>query len=527
MSRIRNLSIIFLCLFSLSICNAQTQKPRPKLVVTIVVDQFRYDYLTRFRAEYRGGIARMVKNGAVFTDARYPQFPTVTAVGHSTLLTGATPSVSGIVSNEWFDRAVKHGPVTSVSDDATHLLGGVPSAKGASPARLLVSTVGDELKMAGRDSRVIGISLKDRGAILPAGHMADAAYWFDSKSGNFVSSDYYMQDLPTWVKTVNQGQPVSKYKNAEWSSLHAQQGEKPFCSMAAGTDVRPCDGIENTPFGNELVEEFAEKVIVNEHLGEHKSTDVLAVSFSANDYVGHLLGPDSPEVHDLSLRTDLLLGKLIDFISQRVGDGNTLFVFTADHGVAPVPTVNNARRMPGAYLKDSDYASPISARLAEKFGPGDWFIYNAYGFFYLNYDTAARNKAELAEVRRYAAEIARGLPFIARVFTREDLLNGNAAADSVGRSMQLGFYASRSSDLILLPEPYCMFFTAPGTTHATPYGYDTHVPLIFYGAGIKKGLHYQPVAINDVAPTLAAILEVETPSGSSGRILSEVIEQGH
>jgi hypothetical protein len=179
--------------------------------------------------------------------------------------------------------------------------------------------------------------------------------------------------------------------------------------------------------------------------------------------------------------------------------------------------------MPGAYLKDSEYALRISEALSKKFGPGDWFIYNAYGFFYLNDDTVARNKAEPAEVRRYAAETARGLPFIARVFTREDFLNGNAA-DSVGRSMHLGFYASRSSDLVLLPEPYCMFFTAPGTTHATPYGYDNHVPLIFYGAGIRKGTHYQPVAINDVAPTLAAILEVETPSGSSGRILSEIIE---
>jgi len=524
MSRIRNLTVILLCLFSLSFSNAQTGKPRPKLVVTIVVDQFRYDYLTRFRAEYHGGIARLLENGAVFTDARYPQFPTVTAVGHSTLLTGATPSVSGIVSNEWFDRAVKHGPVTSVSDDATHLLGGAPAAQGSSPARLLVSTVGDELKMAGRDSKVIGISMKDRSAILPAGHMADAAYWFDTDSKHFVSSDYYMKDLPEWVKTVNSDRPIAQYMGAVWSALTAKPGDKPFCSMTAGTGMRFCEGIENTPFGNELVEAFAEKAIVNEHLGEHKGTDVLAISFSANDYVGHAMGPDSPEVHDLSLRTDLLLGKLIDFISQRVGDGNTLFVFTADHGVAPVPAVNTARKMPGAYLKDSDYASRLSVRLAEKFGPGDWFIYNAYGFFYLDDDTVARNKAEPAEVRRYAAEIARGLPHIARVFTREDFLNGTAAADSVGRSMQLGFYASRSSDLILLPEPYCMFFTAPGTTHATPYGYDTHVPLIFYGTGVKKGTHFQPVAINDVAPTLAAILEVETPSGSSGRILSEVFE---
>jgi len=514
------LSVILLLMLPLA--HAQTGKPRPKLVVTIVVDQFRYDYLTRFRAEYHGGIARLLDNGAVFVDARYLHYPTVTAIGHSTLMSGATPSVSGIIGNEWYDRTAKHS-VTSVSDEGAHLLGG-PEVMGSSPARLLVSTVGDELKMAGRESTVIGISMKDRSAILPAGHMADAAYWFHSKSGIFVSSDYYMKDLPAWVKAVNEGQPIAKYKSAVWSGVHAKPGEKPFCAMTEGGGVRPCGAIENTPFGNELVEDFAEKAIANEHLGEHKGTDVLALSFSSNDYVGHGLGPDSPEVHDISIRTDQLLGKLLDFIKARLGDGNTLFVFTADHGVAPVPTVNNARKMPGAYLDSADYARRISAELAKKFGPGDWFLYSHDGFLYLNDITVDANKADRAEVRRYAAEVARGLPHIARAFTREDLLRGNAMADSVGRAIQVGFYTARSGDVFLLPEPYCFFGAAPGTTHATPYSYDNHVPLIFYGFGIRKGVHYGPVTINDVAPTLAAILEVETPSGSSGRILPEVMQ---
>jgi len=505
---------------------AQDVKPdtkKPKLVLLVVVDQFRYDYLLRFRQDYHGGIARLLNNGAVFADARYPQFPTVTAVGHSTIMSGAAPSVSGIVSNEWFDRGTDES-VTSVSDKSTVLLGGTPGMKGSSPRRLLVSTVGDELKMAGRGGKVIGISIKDRSAIMPAGHMADAAYWFDNDSNHFVTSDYYMKKLPAWVSKVNDDRPIFKYLGMDWTPVNAKPGDKPFCSLKAGTEVRFCGTIEHTPFGNELLEDFAEKAIEQEQLGSHGETDVLSLSFSANDYVGHDLGPDAPEVRDISIRTDQLLGRLLDFINTRVGEGNTLVVFTADHGVAPAPNVNNARKMPGGWLSISDYSAKIGAQLSEKFGKGDWFRFDAYGFLYLNYATVTKNNADRAEVRRFAAEVARGLPHIARVATRDDLLHGNDSADSVGRAMQLGFYGPRSADLELLPEPYYIFGTAPGTTHANPYSYDNHVPLIFYGTGIHPGVYYGRVAINDIAPTLAAILGVETPSGSSGRILPEIMK---
>jgi predicted AlkP superfamily pyrophosphatase or phosphodiesterase len=515
--------LLFLFLFAITKSPAQQKPKKPKLILAVVVDQFRYDYLLRFRADYHGGIARLLSQGAVFADARYIHYPTVTAVGHSTFMSGATPSVSGIVSNEWFDRE-SDGPVTSVSDKSTLLLGGVPGAKGSSPRRLLVSTVGDELKMSGQLAKVIGISIKDRSAILPAGHMADAAYWFDNDSQHFVTSDYYMKQLPVWVAKVNADRPTYKYLGVDWSALDSKLGDKPFCSMKAGGNVRWCGAIENTPFGNELLEEFAEKAIEQEQLGSHNGTDVLALSFSSNDYVGHELGPDAPEVRDISRRTDLLLGKLLDFINAHIGAGNTLVVFTADHGVAPVPKVNNDRKMPGGWLSASEYSGKIGAQLAQKFGPGEWFRYDSYGQLYLNYATGLKNNAAAEAVRRFAAGIARGLPHIARVFTRDDLLRPRAAVDSVGRAVQLGFYGPRSADLILVPEPYYMFFSAPGTTHATPYSYDNHVPLIFYGPGIRAGLHYEAVTINDVAPTLAAILGVETPSGASGKILAEILE---
>jgi predicted AlkP superfamily pyrophosphatase or phosphodiesterase len=502
---------------------AQTPAKKPKLVLALVVDQFRYDYLLRFHDDYRGGFARLLSEGAVFADARYMHYPTVTAVGHSTFLSGATPSISGIINNAWLDRTTNKS-VTSVSDQSTELVGGAPGAQGSSPNRLLVSTIGDELKMSGRASHVIGISMKDRSAILPVGHMADAAYWFDPDSQHFITSTYYMKQLPAWAAKVNADRPAFKYLGARWSALDAKPGDKPFCTLTAGAEIRYCEGIEYTPFGNELIEDFAEKAIQEEKLGSHEGTDLLALSFSANDYVGHQRGPDSPEVRDIARRTDLLLGKLLDFINSHVGAGNTLVVFTADHGVAPVPKVNNDRKMPGGWLTASEYSSKIGEQLSAKFGNGDWFSYNSDGFLYLNYATADKNNANRAEVRQFAADVARGLPHIARVFTRDDLLHGQASADWPGRAVQLGFYGPRSADLVLLPEPYYMFSSPPGTTHVTPYSYDNHVPLIFYGPGIRAGMRYEAATVNDVAPTLAAILGVETPSGSVGRILSEILE---
>src|SRR5258708_2087638 len=520
MKQIRRVCSVLLLLFCFVPCFAVPKKP--KLVVAVVVDQFRYDYLLRFRADYHSGLASLLNQGAVFTDAHYIHFPTVTAVGHSTFLSGATPSVSGIIGNEWYDRATGRS-VTSVSDDTTRLLGGGPGATGASPNRMLVSAIGDELKMARPGSKVIGISIKDRGAILTAGHMADGAYWFDNDSNHFVTSSYYMKDLPEWVKKVNQDRPVYKYLGAEWKALDARPGDKPFCTMTAGAEIKFCGSIEATPFGNELLEDFAEKAIISEQLGVREDTDILALSLSSNDYVGHAVGPDAPEVRDMAIRTDLLLGKLLDFIDARLGAGNTLVVFTSDHGVAPVPEVNQARKMPGGRLDSAMISRALSAALSAKFGLGDWFVFDTYGFLYLNYETVKKKNADPAEVRRYAAEVARGLPHVARVYTRDELLRGEAANDWPGRALQSGFYGPRSGDLVVLPEPYYMF-SATGTTHMAPYSYDSHVPLIFYGAGVRAGVYHDAVTMNDAAPTLAAILQVETPSGSSGRILSVVLQ---
>lgn len=508
---------LILCAFSASSSGADGK--RPKLLLAIVIDQFRYDYLLRFRADYTSGLARLLEHGAVLTDAHLRHIPTVTAIGHSTFLSGATPSLSGIVGNEWFERDSKRS-VTSVQDDGEQEVGGVPGKMAASPRRMLVSTIPDEIKMSGQHTKTIGISIKDRSAILPAGHMADAAYWFENDSNTWVTSTYYRKELPEWVAEVNATRPVSKFFGQSWLPL---EGGTPFCSMVAGGDIRFCGALEATPWGNELIESLAERAIAGEQLGKHDGTDVLAISFSSNDYVGHAVGPDAPEVRDISIRTDRLLGKFLDYVDSQVGLSNTILVLTADHGVAPVPEVNQGRKMPGGRLANTNIPQVLTQALTAKYGPGKW-LDSAGMSVYLNQELIAGKKLNPAEVEEVAATALRKVAHIFRVYTRHQLMNGQVSPDAVSRAAENGFYSQRSGDLLIIPEAYYLFEQAPGTSHGLPFNYDTHVPLIFFGAGIKPGYYRMPVAANDIAPTLADLLGIEQPSGSIGRVLSEILQ---
>ena len=519
----RKLQIILSFLITSALWAASPEPPRkPRLVLAIVVDQFRYDYLLRFRGEYHSGLVRLLEKGAVFSDAHYLHAATVTAVGHSTFLSGAPPSVSGIIANEWYDRETG-ATVTSVSDPTTKVVGGIPNARGSSPRRLLVSTVPDEVKMQGAESKTIGVSIKDRSAILPAGHMADAAYWYDSESSNWVTSTYYRPDLPEWVKKLNAEHPSRRFISAQWLPFDAKdESAPPFCTMVPGTSVRPCGRLEATPWANEMIEDFAERAVAAENLGHHTGVDFLTVSFSANDYVGHAVGPDDPAVRDISIRTDRLLGKLIDFVEQQAGAGNTLVVLAADHGVAPVPEVNQKRHMPGGRLDGQAVKSQIADALSKRFGPGAWLIpASSVTMPYLNLKLVSSLKLNLAEVERVAADAAAGAEHIARVYTAQELRSGAVQQDAIGRAFSLSYYGPRSGDLFILQEPYYLF-DATGTTHGTPYVYDTQVPVLFWGPGIKPGTYSGSIAVNDIAATLAALLGTAQPSGSMGRVLSEM-----
>jgi len=500
-------------------CLTAANTKKPKLVVAIVIDQFRYDYLTRFRAEYKAGFERLLTQGAVFTDARYIHFPTVTAAGHSTFLSGATPSVSGIVGNEWFDRD-EGKRVTAAGDAATQLLGGAdPAATGASPRRLLVSTIGDEIKMAdGGKAKVIGISLKERAAVLPVGHMANGAFWFDNPSRGFVSSTYYFPELPGWVKEFNAAHPGDKHLGETW--LNHKMPEDP-AEYYGDSNKSP---FTTSPFGNEIVELLAERALEAEQLGRHETSDVLAVSFSSNDIVGHEYGPYSPEVHDITLQTDRLLEKLFLAIDRQVGLKDTLIVLTADHGVAPTAQESADHHMPGGRMPAATVKAAILNALVPRFGEGNWILGMYDLFVYLNRDLMAAKKLDPAEVDRVAAQGLYQVDHVARVYTREQLSSGSVVADDMSRRVMNGYNLRRGADLEIMPEPYWTIGSS-NAAHATTYSYDNHVPVIFLGPGILAGEYNESIAVNDIAPTLAAILHVETPSGSVGRALTEMLER--
>lgn len=512
---------------------AQAQAPilateRPTLVLAIVVDQMRYDYLTRFGAGFDGGLKRLIEEGAVFTNANYEAAPTVTAVGHSTILSGATPSVSGIADNTWYERREGKN-VQSITDESVTLLGGLeqaladgivaaPADIGASPKRLLVSTIGDELKIAGKGGKVFGVSLKDRSAILPVGRSADGAFWFDGRSGNFVSSTWYFPELPAWAAAFNAAKPADAFAGQEWMGT---------VMPPAGQDLYGT--LDTSPFADQLVLDFALDLMAAEDLGTDAQTDLLSVSFSAMDYVGHATGPDTPQMHEMVLSIDAKVGALLDAAEARAGKGKVLVVFTADHGVAPVPEENVAKKLPGGRYSVPAERAAVEAALSAAFGEGSYIEGSSYLGLYLKQAPLADKHIDAAAMQRVAAEALRRLPQVARVYTRSELESGLiGAGDRIDQRVRNGFNTQHSGDLIVIHEPNWLGGgggPGGGTTHGSPYAYDTHVPLVFWGpeALVKPGLYNGAAAVHDIAPTLATMLGIAMPSGAVGRTLAEIL----
>jgi predicted AlkP superfamily pyrophosphatase or phosphodiesterase len=544
--------------------SAAQKQQRPRLVLLIVVDQFRYDYLQRFNDLFvPNGLKRLMNDGASWTQANYDHMPTYTAPGHATLMTGAWPAETGIIGNDWPDRDGGRF-VTSVSDTTAVLFGGEENEIASSPRRLMASTLGDELRLQTNDrSKVIGVSIKDRSAILPAGRHANAAYWFNQRTGRMVSSNYYFNQMPAWVTSFNDSRPADKFFGARWERLLPESEYL----RRAGLDSPPWENIGNapgdtnafphvitggatapnsnfylaldyTPFSNDLLLSFAQQTIANERLGEDEDTDVLSVSFSANDYVGHRFGPYSQEAMDITLRVDRSIAALLDFVNAKVGLQNTLVAFTADHGVAPIPEHANALGLMGGRIKSDDVVRAmrlgISARYnpknqqpdptidyVQKFGDRDGF-YN--GNLYFNPVALKRDGINSEEIERTACEAAMTVPGISRCFTRTQLQSGAISpADPIARRVFHGFYPRRSGEVIVVYEPFKYLGDFIPATHGSPYSYDTHVPLIIMGSGVTPGAYVQAATPADIAPTLAAILGVQPPSNAVGRVLVEGI----
>ena len=543
---------------------------RPRLVLLIVVDQFRYDYLERFGDLFGpNGFRRLLRDGASWTQANYDHMPTYTAPGHGTMMTGAYPAESGIIANEWLDRPTGKR-ITSVTDDSVKLLGGDQTEAAASPKRLMSSTVGDEMRLITNDrAKVIGISVKDRSAILPAGRHANAAYWFSIASGKMVSSTYYFNQLPAWVTSFNDTKPADKYFGAKWNRLLSETeyvkragpdspSWETVGSTSGDTNAFPHTitggattpgrvfyaALDYSPFSNDLLVSFAEQAIVNEQLGQDDDPDVLTVSFSANDYVGHRFGPYSQEAMDMTLRVDQQVAALLDFVAARVGLSNTLIAFTADHGVAPIPEHAAALGLGGARIKANDVLAAIRAGISARYNPHgkspdptadyllkyndfgtmrDWFL---NGNIYFNYDALTRDGVSLDEISQVVAAAALTVPGVARCFTRAQLLRGaTSITDPVERRILHGFYPPRSGDVVIVAEPYKYLGDTITATHGSPYSYDTHVPMIIMGPGITPGRYLEPASPADIAPTLSALLRITAPSSATGRVLVEAIRK--
>jgi predicted AlkP superfamily pyrophosphatase or phosphodiesterase len=546
------------------------QPKRPRLVLFIAVDQFRYDYLERFGDLFvANGFKRLLREGASWTQSNYDHMPTYTAPGHGTMMTGAYPAESGIIGNEWLDRA-SGKRITSVSDETTRLLGDNPNAYGASPRRLMSSTVGDELRLATNDrAKVIGISVKDRSAILPAGRHANAAYWFSTTSGNMVSSTYYFKELPAWVTAFNNARPADKYFGAKWERLLSQDeyvkragpdsppwetvgsasgDTNAFPHTITGGATTPgrvfYNALDYSPFTNEMLVSFSQQAIINEQLGQDDDTDVLTVSFSANDYVGHRFGPYSQEVMDVTLRIDRQIETLLDFVNTRVGLSKTLVAFTADHGVSPIPEHAAALGLGGARINVADVFKSINAAISARYNPQgkspdpsadyllkyndngtsrEWFI---NGNLYFNYDALRRDNVNVEEISQLVVAAALTVPGIARCFSRVQLLRGaTSITDPIERRVLHGFSPARSGDVVIVAEPYKYLGDSITATHGSAYSYDTHVPTIIMGPGVNAGRYFEPATPADIAPTLSSLLRITAPTNATGRVLTEAIRK--
>lgn len=525
-----------LCLMPAALASAYNA--RPKLVVVIVIDQFRGDYLERYRDQFGdGGFRMFLDHGAYFTDCNYDYANTRTAPGHATLFTGSYSSGHGIVANEWWD-AQKKKRVTAVEDDATKLVGVDRAGDGASPHNLLSDTVGDELKLAtDGKARVFAVSLKDRAAVLPAGFSGDGAYWIDAQSGHWITSTYYRADVPEWVRDFNGSRPsegrAEKYWNREWKDGDGNTlGSTTPRTGKDGTPAGFYEVVGSTPFANDYQLEFAKELVLYEKLGQGEATDLLVISLSANDILGHKVGPDSPQMRSMALELDRSLAVFFGFLGHQIGLANVWIALSADHGVAPLPEFAKTLRLPAANLDAKALRDPINALLSKKYAKkGEYVLDLDYPLVWLNDDAyAGILPGHTAAQKEYEAEADAGEALkqvgLAGYFTKSQLARGETPATEVGRRYLHSYSPEGGWYVMGIPTPF-QVGTAKGTDHATPFSYDTHVPLAFYGLAFQAGTyrtHAEPV---DLAVTLASLLGINAPAQATGRVLTEALQPQH
>lgn len=540
--------IVVVFSFSQSLAQLNNNPERPKLVVGIVVDQMRWDYLYRFYGRYgNDGFKRMLNEGFTAENTLIPYVPTFTAIGHSTVYTGSVPAIHGIAGNDFYIRETQ-SKMYCTQDDSVNGVGLDPNDKSGkmSPKNLLTSTMTDELKLATDfKSKVIGISLKDRGAILPAGHFADAAYWM--VDGNWISSTFYMKDLPQYIKDFNKADFTGKYLEQGWNTLYPLgsyfnhikddnpyegsyvEGKKATFPVKLPDDTEEGrDIIKATPFGNTLTLRLAKEILDNENLGNNTANvpDFLAVSLSSTDYVGHQFAINSAKIEDTYLRLDKDLGEFFNYLDKKIGKGNYTVFLTADHGAAHNPQFILDEKGNGGFLAKKEISEAMDDLLKTEFGT-EKIVYKSTNY-QIHLDHKLIESKNLDEEKIKLAIIhflkkQKGVAFVADM----DKLSEASLPEKIKTMVLNGYNYKRSGDIqvILEPQWYDGYGYKTGTTHGAWNPYDSHIPLVFMGWGVKKGNTHAPVYMTDIAPTISALLHIQQPNGNIGNPIVDLLDK--
>jgi predicted AlkP superfamily pyrophosphatase or phosphodiesterase len=544
--KIRSAFVLGLSLLLCNIIYSQTKiataamSSQPKIVIGMMVDQMRWDYLYRFQNRYtEGGFKRLLREGFSCENTMIDYTPTVTACGHTCVYTGSTPAIHGIVGNDWYDR--KSGKnIGCVDDNATTTVGANKPGLGQSPHNNLTTTITDQLRIASNyQSKTVGIAIKDRGAILPAGHTATGAFWYNN-DGNFISSTYYMKELPEWAKKFNEKKIVDNYYKNDWKTLYpietytmSTADDKDYEGTANGEKkpVFPKDlkqfvgknygAVRTTPYGNTLTFDFAKAAIEGYDLGGGKFTDFLAISFSSPDAIGHTYGPNSIEQEDDFLRLDKDLSDFLNYLDKKFGKNNYLYFITGDHAVSESPGYYLENKMPSGAINEKEFSDDLNRAFKDKFGIEKPMLAFTNYQLYMNWDEINSKNIDRKQVDALVKSILLKLDGIANVVSNEDL--SNAALPDIIQSMLInGYNVKRSGDYTVIVQPTWKGGTVKGATHGAWYPYDAHIPLVWMGWKIKPGYTNRVTGMTDIAPTLAALLHIQMPSGSIGKPIQEV-----
>ena len=524
-----------------NVLNAQS--PKPKLVIGIVVDQMRFEYLTRFENHYsEDGFKRLIREGFYAKNTHFSYLPTYTAPGHASVFTGTTPANHGIIGNNWYDKTINES-VYCVQDDNAISIGVEAKAGKMSPHRMLTTSIADQNRLHTQfRGKTFGVSIKDRGAILPAGHTANAAYWFaGGDDGKFISSDFYMDELPKWVKTFNENtkqyfktwntlKPIETYiesgsdlNDYEFGFEGKETATFPYDLKALKSKNKNFSILRPTPFANDMLTDFTLEMIENENLGQDADTDFVTLSYSSPDYAGHNFGVNAKEIQDMYIRLDVNIASLLNYLDKNIGKGKYTLFFTADHGAVHVPNYLKDHKIPAGYFESKQLRKDVLEFVEGKFESQDLIEGFSNNQIFFDYEKLEEQDVEADDLQEALYYYLLQYEKIDRVYTRDMIENSNASS-AFSNAVENGFHPKRSGDVHYILEPAVISYPPKGSTHGSYMTYDTQAPLMFFGQGIKNGQSYEPYYIKDIAPTIAALLGIAQPNGTTGKIIGEALE---